>query len=153
MNKYCNSSVSLYSTGWFDDSVKDLSYENLQWTLTKISASENLFVNGNFNGYIGKNADGYEGFHGGTGFGRRNLEGERILEFSVAHNLVISNSLFTKREGRLVTYISLVKIKVKLITSWSGGRISNSTLCESHPKWRECNPAQTTCLWWKNCKK
>ena len=108
-----------------------MSYENLQWTLTKISASENLIIYGNFNGYI---ADGYEGFHGGTGFGRRNMEGERILEFSVAHNLVISNSLFTKREGHLVTYINLVKIEVKLITSWSGGRISNSTLCESHPK-------------------
>ena len=27
-----------------DDSVKDLFYENLQWTLTRISASEILFV-------------------------------------------------------------------------------------------------------------
>ena len=118
--------LSVYTPhGWFDDSVKDLSYANLQWTLTKISASENFC--GNFNGYIGKNADGYEGFHGGTEFGRRNLEGERILKFSVAHNLVISNSLFTKREGHLVTYINLVKIEVKLIISWSSGRISNST--------------------------
>ena len=38
---------------------------------------------GNFNGPIGKNADGYEGVHGGGGFGRQNLEGERILEFTV----------------------------------------------------------------------
>ena len=35
-----------------------------------------------------------------------NLEGERILEFAVAHNLVVSNSLFTKRESHLVTYQS-----------------------------------------------
>ena len=35
-----------------------------------------------------------------------NLEGERILEFAVAHNLVVSNSLFTKRESHLVTYHS-----------------------------------------------
>ena len=82
----------------FDDSVKDLFYENLQWTLTKISASEILFLCGDFNGHIGKNADGYEGVHGGRGFGRRNMEGERILEFAVAHNL---------------------------ITSWSSDRISN----------------------------
>ena len=68
----------------FDDTVKDLFYENLQWTPTKISASEILFVCGDFNGYIGKNADGYEGVHGGRGFGRRNLQGERILEFAVA---------------------------------------------------------------------
>ena len=32
------------------DSVKDLFYKNLQWTLTKISASEILFVCGDFNG-------------------------------------------------------------------------------------------------------
>ena len=44
-----------------DDSVKVLFYENLQWTLTKVSVSEILFVCGDFNGHIGKNADGYEG--------------------------------------------------------------------------------------------
>ena len=89
-----------------DDNVKDCFYENLQWTLTKISTSEILFVCGDFNGHIAKNADGYEGVHGGRGFGRCNLEGERILEFAVAHNLVISNSLFKKRESHLVTYRS-----------------------------------------------
>ena len=31
------------------------------------------------------------------------MEGERILELAVAHNLVVSNSLFTKRESHLVT--------------------------------------------------
>ena len=93
-----------------DDKVKDLFYENLQWTLTKISASEISFVCGYFNGHSEKNAHGYEGVHGDRGFGRRNLECERMLEFAVAHNLVVSNSLFTK---------------VKLITSWSSDRISN----------------------------
>ena len=73
------------------DSVKGLFYENLQWTLTKISASEIFFVCGDFNGHVGKNEDGYEGVHGGRGFGRANLEGERILEFAVTHNLVVSN--------------------------------------------------------------
>ena len=52
---------------------------------------------GDFNGHIGKNADGYHGVNGGTGFGRHNLEGEIILEFAAAHNLVVSNSLFTKK--------------------------------------------------------
>ena len=71
-----------------------------------MSASAILFVCGVFNGHIGKNADGCEGVHDGRGFGIRNLEGERILEFAVAHNLVLSNSLFTKRESHLVTYQS-----------------------------------------------
>ena len=74
-------------------------YKNLQWTITKTSASEILIICGDFNGQIGKNADGNEGVHGGRGFGIHNLEGERILEFVVAHNLVVSNSLFMKRES------------------------------------------------------
>ena len=86
-----------------DNSVKDLFYENLQLTLTKISASEILFVYGDFNGHIGKNEEGYELPNGGGELGRRNLEGERIAEVAVAHNLVVSNSLFTKRESHLVT--------------------------------------------------
>ena len=88
------------------DIAKDLFHESLQWTLTKISVFEILFVCGNFNGHIGKNADGYEEVHGGRGFGRRNLDGKRILEFAVAHNLVVLNLLFTKRERHLVTYQS-----------------------------------------------
>ena len=35
-------------------------------------------------GRIGKNADGFKGVYRGRGFGRRNLEGERILKFAVA---------------------------------------------------------------------
>ena len=92
-----------------------------------MSTSEILFVRGDFNGHIGKNADGYEGVHGGREFGRRNLEGERILEFAVAHNLVISNSLLTKRESHLVTcqsgesqsqidYILLKRQNIKLVS-------------------------------------
>ena len=104
-----------------DDSAKDLFYENLQWTLAKISVSEILFVCGYFNGHIGKNADGYEGVHGGRGFGRRNLEGDRILELAVAHNLVVSNSLFTKRESQsgenqsLIDYILMKVQNIKLV--------------------------------------
>ena len=81
-----------------DDSVKDMFYENLQWTLTKVSTSEILFVCEDFNGHIGNNADRYGGVHSGRGFGRRNLEDEKILEFAVTHNLVVSNSVLMKRE-------------------------------------------------------
>ena len=48
------------SQAGLDDCVKDLFYENLQWTLTKISASEILFVFGDFNGHIGKKAHRYK---------------------------------------------------------------------------------------------
>ena len=44
--------------------------------------------------------------HGGNGFGERNTEGERILEFSAAHNLVVANSFFKKRLSHIITYSS-----------------------------------------------
>ena len=48
---------------------------NEPWTLTKIGASEILFVCWGFDGHIGKNPGGYERVHGGRGFERYNLEG------------------------------------------------------------------------------
>ena len=129
-----------------DDSVKELFYENLPWTLTKISASKILFVRGDFNGHIGKNTDGYEGVHGVRGFGRLNLECQRILEYAVVHNVVVSNSLFTKRESFLVTYKfgeNLSQIHYMLDKRQYIALVHDVVI---HPKRRMYNPAQITCL-------
>ena len=127
-----------------DGIVKDLFYENLRWTLTKFSASEMLFVCGDFNWHIGNNVDGYEVVYGDRGFGKYNLEGKRFIEFAVPHNLIVSNSLF-------------LSIWWKSKSNWlhpgEATELQNSALCESHLKWRVCNLAQTTCLWCKNSKK
>ena len=57
--------LSVYAAqAGLDDSIKDLFYENLHWSLTKTSVSEILFVCGDFSGHIEKNADGYERVHG-----------------------------------------------------------------------------------------
>ena len=60
----------------FDWQKNEWIYENLQYMLTKISASEIVFVCGDFNGHIGESPDVYERVHGGRGFGRHNLEDE-----------------------------------------------------------------------------
>ena len=51
-------------------------------------------------------ADGYEGIHGGNGYGKRNKEGENLLDFAVANNLVVTNTHFKKRLNHLMTYQS-----------------------------------------------
>ena len=33
---------------------------------------------------VGREAAGYEGVHGGSGYGERNADGDRVLEFAVA---------------------------------------------------------------------
>jgi len=64
------------------------------------------FFAGDINGHIGSINVGYDGTHGGFGYGSRNTDGSRILEFADGLNLVISNTLFTKQEAKLVTYVA-----------------------------------------------
>jgi len=62
---------------------------------------------------------GYDGTHGGSGYGFRNGDSFRILEFADKLNLVICNTLFMKQESKLVTYVAgLVKSTVDYIMVW-----------------------------------
>ena len=77
---------------------------------------------GDMNGHISSSNVGYDGTHGGFGYGSRNGDGSRILEFADGLNLFICNTLFTKQEAKLVTYVA-GPVKVQLIILWFGGRI------------------------------
>ena len=74
------------------------------------------------NGHIGSSNAGYDGTHGGFGYGSRNTDGSRTLEFADGLNLVVCNTLFTKQEAKLVTYVA-GPVKSQLITLWFGRRI------------------------------
>ena len=86
-----------------DNTIKDAIYDLLNGTDNKVSATETLVICGDFNGHVGKVANGYEGVHGGRGYGLRNTEGEGILEFAVAHDLVVGNTHFHKKDNHLIT--------------------------------------------------
>ena len=49
---------------------------------------------GDMNGHVGSSNAGYEGTHGGFGYGSRNADGSRILEFADGLNLVICNTVY-----------------------------------------------------------
>ena len=59
-----------------------------------------------FKGYVGDHSAGFEGVHGGSGYGMRNQDGLRILDFCVPNKLVITNTFFRKNKSRLVTFLS-----------------------------------------------
>ncbi|XP_074344547.1 uncharacterized protein LOC141683691 [Apium graveolens] len=59
-----------------------------------------------FNGHIGKFSDGYVGTHRGLGYGMRNEGRCILLEFALAHDFVIVNSCFKKRDPHLITFKS-----------------------------------------------
>ncbi|GJR09645.1 leucine--tRNA ligase [Tanacetum coccineum] len=65
-----------------------------------------MIIAGYLNGHIGANADGFLSMHGGFGYGVRNEEGRTILEFAAAHDLVVLNSFFKKRDAHLITFHS-----------------------------------------------
>ena len=60
---------------------------------------------GDFNGHVGRSRSGYEGIHGGYGYGDRN-KGDRILEFCAALNMFVGNTCFKKKDSHLVTFES-----------------------------------------------
>ena len=74
--------------------------------LLAVDAKERLMVCGDMNGHVGTGKDGFEGVHGGYGYGVRNTEGEMLLEFADAMDLVVANTWFTKADHQLVTYES-----------------------------------------------
>ena len=67
---------------------------------------EMAIVCGDFNGHVGERIEGYDGVHGGKGFGKRNLEGEMLLEFAGAHQLSIMNTWFDKSDLQKISYDS-----------------------------------------------
>lgn len=85
---------------------KEEFYIELGKVLLGIEENEMVMLAGDLNGHVGEGTDGYEGVHGGKGFGNRNEEGDMILEFAMAHSLVVMNTCFEKEIAKKVTYES-----------------------------------------------
>jgi hypothetical protein len=71
-----------------------------------VPISEKLFIGGVFNGHVGSTRVGFDGVHGSFGYGSRNQKGEGILNFVLAYDLFITNTLFRKIVSHLVTFSS-----------------------------------------------
>ena len=82
---------------------KDNFWDRFIIVLSEIPKQESIFIGSDMNGHVGRDADGYGGVHGGMGFGTRNAESERILEFGDA---VVWNILLKKEDSKLITYQS-----------------------------------------------
>jgi hypothetical protein len=71
-----------------------------------VPSSEKLFIGGDLNGHVGTSRVGYEAVHGGFGFGSRNQEGEEVLDFAIAFDMMLANTFFRKKQSHLVTFSS-----------------------------------------------
>ncbi|ESO03515.1 hypothetical protein HELRODRAFT_184272 [Helobdella robusta] len=51
-----------------------------------------LSENRDLNGHVGEKIDGFDNVHGGFGYGERNEDGNRILEFAERHGFCLLNT-------------------------------------------------------------
>ena len=59
-----------------------------------IPQNKMVVLAGDMNGHVGSSSAGYNRMHGGFGYGDRNADDSRILEFADRLNLVICNTWF-----------------------------------------------------------
>jgi hypothetical protein len=71
-----------------------------------VPSSEKLFIKGDLNGHVGTARGGFERVHGGFGYGEQNQEGEEILNFAIAYDLMVANTFFRKKKSQLITFNS-----------------------------------------------
>ena len=74
------------------DVEKEQFYDLLQEIVCKVPNSEVFFPIGDWNSHVGRVAGGFDVVRGGYGYENRNIEGERLLEFAVANNLIVGNT-------------------------------------------------------------
>ena len=89
------------------DTEKVLFYDEMASDLDLGSSSKIIVSLGDFNGHVGKCAEGFEGvLHGGggNGIGKRNAEGRKMLEFCDERELCVANTRFYKADKRKITY-------------------------------------------------
>lgn len=89
-----------------NESTKREFWEGLEDLVRRVPTGEKLFIGGDLNGHVGTSNTGFERVHGGFGYGIRNQEGEDVLSFALAYDMVVANTLFKKRESHLVTFSS-----------------------------------------------
>jgi hypothetical protein len=91
--------ISVYApqVGLSDD-VKRRFWEGLEDVIRGVSSNEKLFIGGDLNGYVGTTRCGFERVHGGFGYDEQNQEWEKILNFSIAYNLMVVNTFFRKKK-------------------------------------------------------
>jgi len=86
---------------------KDSFWDQMISVTGSIPASEMIVFWRGLNRHIGTNVDEYDGVHGRYGFDERNADGERILEFCDAMELIVTNTCFKRQKNKLPTYVSV----------------------------------------------
>jgi hypothetical protein len=87
-----------------NESIKRQFWEQLDALISSVLISEKLFILTDLNGYVGSTIVGFDEVYESFGYGSRNQKEEGILNFALAYNLFVMNTLFRKKVSHLVTF-------------------------------------------------
>jgi hypothetical protein len=87
-----------------NESVKMQFWEELDALVSSVPLSKKLFIGRDFNRYVGSTRVSFDGVYKSFRYGSRNQEGEGILNFALAYDLIVANILFRKRVSHVVTF-------------------------------------------------
>ena len=89
-----------------DAATKEEFYSLLDSVVAGCRKRDTLVVLGDFNAVVGKARDGYSACLGPEGYGTRNDNGSRLLDFAKSYNLLIGGSWFQRPLTRRLTWYS-----------------------------------------------
>ena len=85
---------------------KETFWLDLDETVKKIPRNERIVVGADLNGHVGEGNNGDEECMGRHGLGKRNNEGQAVVDFAKRRELAITNTYFVKKPAHRVTYSS-----------------------------------------------
>ena len=101
------SSVSAYAPQvGCDEEEKATFWADLEVVVQQSPGGERLAIGADLNTHVGEGNTNDEEAIGKHGFGRRNPEGQTVVDFARRWELIVSNTMFVKKSTQRITYSS-----------------------------------------------
>ncbi|KAI5724481.1 hypothetical protein M8J77_003182 [Diaphorina citri] len=94
--------IYMPTSGYTDEVIEEM-YEQIDDVWEMVGSNEKAIILGDWNAVVGSIKT--ENVMGNYGYGRKNLRGERLIEFCKEKDLIIANTLFKQPPNRQYTWI------------------------------------------------
>ena len=147
---------------------KETFWLDLDETVEKIPRNERIVVGADLNGHIGEGNNGDEECMGRHGLGKRNNEGQAVVDFAKRRELAITNTYFVKKLAHRVTYssggrslqVDYIMVRRQRIKEVVNTKVVvNKSVAKQHrivvsaiiiwTKWRKAPKLVKRIKWWK----
>ena len=147
---------------------KDAFWLDLDETVEKIPNNERIVVGADLNGHVGEGDNGDDECMGRHGLGKRNNEGQAVVDFAKRMELAITNTYSVKKPAHKVTYnsggrrsqVDYIMVRRRRIKGVVDTKvIVNESVAKQHrivvsaiiiwTKWRKAPKPVKRIKWWK----